>query len=586
MSQGTQMTETGTVASRPTIGRALLQRHGHDITRASRRPTPPLPIARPGEPDNRLRPTPELHLPPAPPWARAWARIGHGIFPGAKQAFDALGTNDVARYEALVEQQLAWEAIDDSAVEARLAAAGYSTLDKGLAQLWQEHARSGDYLVRMRPCWEVQRSSLVRAAFSRRQLRERMATFWHDHFHVTASDYSAGPVYAHYHRDVIRQHAMGNFRAMLEEVARSTAMLYYLDNRSNTRSGPNENFARELLELHTFGAGNYLGFLEPSQVPPCPEDPSYPIGYTDIDVYETAAAFTGWTVRDGHWQYPAEDDGTFAYRGAWHDTGPKYVLGLFLPPEQPALKDGRDILDRIASHPRVATFICRKLVAHFAGDMPPAGLVRSAAAVFRERWQDPGQIREVLRHILRSTEVREARMGKRRRPAELAVAALRAVDSGFTLRVGAGQSDTFMWRLVNAGHMPFDWPAPDGYPDHADDWAGANSYAMAWRMLGWMSEANEDGTRLLPIIEDTRAHVAGWTVANLVGHWCTRLLGRMPEPARLQALHAFMGQGAGPDFVVADSNEWRGGDLKAHYNHDRLRSMVSLLLMSPEFTTR
>ena len=326
--------------------------------------------------------------------------------------------------------------------------------------------------------------------------------------------------------------------------------------------------------------------MSPTEVPPCPEDPAYPIGYTDIDVYETAAAFTGWTIRNGHWQYPTEDDGSFVYRAAWHDTGPKYVLGMFLPPEQPALKDGRDVLDRIASHPRVARHICRKLAAHFAGDQPPQALVESAANLFRDHWQHPDQIRIVLRHILRSQAVRDGRQGKRQRPAELLVAALRAGGSGLTLRLGHDRSDDFMWRLQGTGHSPFDWPAPNGYPDHADAWSGANSFGMAWKMLGWLTEASDGGTRLLPVVEDTRAGVASWTVANLVDFWCLRLLGRTPAPARLQMLRQFMGQGAAPTQVIADTNEWRGSDLKAHYNHDRLRSMVSLLLMSPEFTTR
>src|SRR3546814_12945358 len=101
---------------------------------------------------------------------------------------------------------------------------------------------------------------------------------------------------------------------MLEAVAQSTAMPYFLDNRSNTRAGPNENFARELMELHTFGSENYLGFMDPFQVPPCPEAPSYPIGYTDVDVYETAAAFTGRTVKDGHGAVQNGDARPFVYR--------------------------------------------------------------------------------------------------------------------------------------------------------------------------------------------------------------------------------------------------------------------------------
>lgn len=570
------------------IDAVLRARYGQAAARMGMRPSPPIPPpgTGPGDTDNRLR-APARHLPPAPAWVRAWSRLGHGIFPGAREAFAALGADDVARYEALVEQQLDWEAIDDSALDARLSAAGYTTLGKSLAQLWADHV-AGDppWEVRMLPAWESQRAWVMRAAFSRRQLHERMTTFWHDHFHVTGSDYDVGPVFVHHSRDVVRAHALGNFREMLEAVATSTAMLYYLDNRSNTISGPNENFARELLELHTFGAENYLGFMNPSEVPPCPEDPAYPVGYTDVDVYETAAAFTGWTVRNGHWQYPAEDDGGFVYRAAWHDAGPKFVLGMYLPPAQPAMKDGRDVLDRIASHPRVARFICRKLVRHFAGDAAPAALVGSAARLFRAHWLDPDQLRIVVRHILRSPQVREGRQGKRRRPAEIVAATLRATDTAFTLRPGHGRSDDFMWRLGATGHLPFDWPAPNGYPDDAEAWSGANSFGMAWRMLSWLVEASDADVRLLPIVEDSRADVATWTAGNLVDYWCQRLLGRPPAPARLQMLRAFMAQGASASHVISDSNAWNGNDLREHYNHDRLRSMVSLLLMSPEFATR
>src|SRR5688500_2993429 len=296
---------------------------------------------------------PSLVTLPRPAFAvRVLNNLSFGATAASIAEFNALGSDDTTRLTRHVDAQLAWSTIDDSALETRLANAGYATLGKSLTQLWADHVL-GDpaYDVRMRPAWEVQRAAFVRAAHSRRQLREVMTTFWHDHFNVTLSDYSAGPVYVHYDRDVIRAHAFGNFRKMLEAVAQSTAMLYYLDNLSNTRAGPNENFARELLELHTFGVENYLGFMDPFEVPPCPEDPSYPIGYTDIDVYETASAFTGWSVKNGHWQFPTENDGTFVYRPSWHDAGPKYVLGNFIYPEQAALKDGRDILDRIASHP-------------------------------------------------------------------------------------------------------------------------------------------------------------------------------------------------------------------------------------------
>ena len=259
-----------------------------------------------------------------PPFAvQALNNLSYGATATTIAEFNALGSTDRQRLANYVDWQLNWDAIDDSAVTNRLTAAGYTTLNKSLAQLWADHVVTDpEYSIRIRPANEVQRAAFVRAVYSRRQLREVLVNFWHDHFNVTASDFSAGPVYVHYDRDVIRANAKGNFRTMLEAVAQSTAMLYYLDNISNSRSGPNENFARELLELHTFGAENYLGFMDPFQVPPCPEDPAYPIGYTDIDVYETSAAFTGWSAKNGHWQFPTENDGTFVYRQSWHDAGP------------------------------------------------------------------------------------------------------------------------------------------------------------------------------------------------------------------------------------------------------------------------
>lgn len=521
-----------------------------------------------------------------PPLAvRALANLGHGITAADVSTFNAGGSSDAARLAAWVDAQLAWESIDDSAVEARLSAAGYTTLGKGLQQLWTDHVL-GDpaWEVRMRPAWEVQRAALVRAVHSKRQLREVMVSFWHDHFNVMATDYSAGPVYPHYDRDVIRANAFGNFRTMLEAVAQSTAMLYFLDNRSNTRAGPNENFARELMELHTFGAENYLGFMNPFEVPPCPEDPAYPIGYTDIDVYEAAAAFTGWTVKDGNWEFPTENDGTFAYRSSWHDAGPKYPLGMFLNPEQPALKDGRDILDRLASHPRVAKFICRKLIRRFFADRPSQQLVDSAAAVFRANWKQPDQIARTLRHILTSDAALYDWGQKIRRPFEAVAAALRASGSDWTPRVGDGKSDEFMWRMGFTGHTPYDWPAPNGYPDTAVAWSGSNSLGMTWKLLNWLTETKDGETPLLPILATTRSGVATWTSTALVEFWCKRLLGYLP--ARRGVLVDFMRQNGAAGDVVADTDAWSANDLKKHYNQQRLRSMVSLVLMSPEFLAR
>lgn len=531
----------------------------------------------------------ELTTLPRPPFAvRVLNHLTFGATTASIAEFNALGANDTARLTAFLNQQLNPAAIDDSAFDTRLANAGYTTLAKPLTQLWSEHVLNDPvYDVRMRPAWEVQRSALARAVHSKRQLQEVVVGFWQNHFNVTLTDFSAAPVYMHYNRDVIRANALGNFRTMLEAVAQSTAMLYYLDNESNTRSGPNENFARELLELHTFGAENYLGFMDPFQVPACPEDPSFPIGYTDVDVYETASAFTGWSVKDGHWQYPNENDGTFVYRQAWHDAGPKFVLGKFLNPEQPAMKDGRDILDRVAQHPRVAKFICRKLIRRFVSDRPEQALVDSAAEVFRANWQQPDQIARTLRHILLSNAFINSWGMKDRRPFELVAAALRATGSDWTPRVGDAKSDEMFWRIAPTGHAPYEWPAPNGYPDVSLAWSGANSYAMSWKLLNWITETSDNSVPMAPILATTRSGVSNWTANNLVDFWCQRILGYLPTAVRRQTLVAFMAQNGDPaTYVITDTDTWAASDPKRHYNQQRLRSLVSLILMTPEFMSR
>ncbi|MEG3789160.1 DUF1800 domain-containing protein [Lysobacter sp. CCNWLW3] len=519
---------------------------------------------------------------------RALNNMSYGVTPTSLAEFNGLGSTDAQRLQNYIDWQLDWTAIDDSAVEARLSAAGYTTLGKSLTQLWADHVVPDPaHDVRMRPAWEIQRAAFVRATYSKRQLREVMVNFWHDHFNVTANDFASGPVYVHYDRDVLRKSAFGNFRVMLEDVACSPSMLFYLDNVSNSRSGPNENWARELLELHTLGAGRYLGFTDPFMVPPDAEDAAYPSGYTDIDVYETASAFTGWSLKNAHWQYPTENDGTFVYRQAWHDAGPKFVLGRLLNPEQPAMKDGRDVLDRLASHPGVARFVCSKLVRRFVDDTPPPALVASAAAVFRQHWQSPNQIEHVLRHILNSSAFSNAWGQKNRRPFEAIVAAMRAAGSDWTLRPAHSKSDDFLYRFGFTGHAPYDWPAPNGYPDTGLAWSGASTYATTWKMLNWLTETSEASVPLLPILQLSRSEVASWTAPNLVDYWCRRLLGYLPDAARRQTLIAFMAQNGDPaNYVITDTDTWAGTDLKRHYNQQRLRSMVSLVLMTPEFLSR
>ncbi|AXK71898.1 DUF1800 domain-containing protein [Lysobacter sp. TY2-98] len=578
-----------TVTRRPSVqGPTLAQKYG-DGQRIRSQPFIRSVSPDVGEAASQL-PADVLTLARAPFAVRMLRNLSFGPTKAAIAEFQGLGSTDVQRLANWVDWQLDYTSIDDSAVDARLSRGGYVALGKSLTQLWTDHvAPNPAWEVRMLPALEMQRAAFVRATYSRRQLLEMTVDFWHDHFSVYGYDYSAGPVFPSFDRDVIRKNAFGNFRTMLEDVAKHPSMLYFLDNYSNTKAGQNENWARELMELHTLGTEHYYGFQDPSTLPRDPADSTYPAGYTDIDVYEVAAAFTGWTLRDGNWQYPNENDGSFVYRAAWHDTNPKTILGKQYFPEQPDMKDGRDVLDRLASHPAVARHICAKIIRRFINDVPSQSLIWSAAQVFRDNWQAPDQLTRVLRHILNSTGMYNAWGNKTRKPFTAIVAAMRAGGSDWTLATTGDRSNEFAWRFGFTGHTPFGWPAPNGYPDITAPWSGSNSYGQTWRMLDWLTDTTDGSFPLIPVLANTRADVAAgsWTANNLVDYWCNRLLGYILDATRRQVLAKFLAQNGDPaTYVITDTEAWSGTDLKKHYNQSRLKSMVSMILLSPEFLSR
>jgi uncharacterized protein (DUF1800 family) len=276
-----------------------------------------------------------------------------------------------------------------------------------------------------------------------------------------------------YDRDVIRPNALGKFRDLLGGVARSPAMLFYLDNwqsaadsgrvtlasmreprrgrrRANARRdqsmmaepqmqrrrrGLNENYGRELLELHTLGVDG---------------------GYTQRDVIEVARAFTGWTLRD------ARRGGTFFFSAEMHDAAPKQVLGVTLPGGR-GIEDGEQVLDIVARHPATARHIALKLARRFVSDTPPPALVDRAAATFT---RTDGDIREVVRTIVTSPEFfsRAAYKSKVKSPFELVVSALRAMN--------AAPDTTPRMAMVVArlGQPLYGHQAPNGYPEVGDSW--------------------------------------------------------------------------------------------------------------------
>ncbi|HXQ33957.1 MAG TPA: DUF1800 family protein, partial [Anaerolineales bacterium] len=312
---------------------------------------------------------PEPVLPPISLGIIALNRMAFGPRPGDIEAFNALGSTDNERLHAYVTRQLNPESIDDSEFESRYNAAGFETLHKTQDELYSDHIANNQYDPNndeywqwySKPAYELIDATFLRAVYSKKQLVEVLADFWHNHFNVYSWQDDGVPLLVSYNRDVLRAHMFGNFRQMLEAVATHPSMLYYLNQNNSSDAGPNENFARELFELHTLGAENYLGVMDPAQVQK--DANGIAIGYVDNDVYEAARALTGWRVDDDIHEYEdgVEKTGRFIYYQPWHDRFNKLILGRYFPPDRPDMQDGRDVLDLLANHPGTARHISRKL---------------------------------------------------------------------------------------------------------------------------------------------------------------------------------------------------------------------------------
>ncbi len=359
-------------------------------------------------------------------------------------------------------------------------------------KLLQDYYRENGLQRPQRIIAELQASRILRAVYSERQLQEVMVDFWTNHFNVFAGKGADRWLLPAYDRDTIRPHAMSKFSTLLQATAQSPAMLFYLDNFQSVspnangrvmqrpqqrRRGINENYARELMELHTIGVDG---------------------GYTQKDVQEVARCFTGWTIfrpRGGAAAVNAmlgegegRDAGTFFFNARMHDDGEKIVLGQKIPAGG-GMKDGLMVLDILARHPATAKFIATKLVRHFVADNPPAALVDRVAATFTK---SGGDIREMLRTIFFSNEFnsQEAYRAKIKRPFELAVSAIRTLGADTN-----GGPGTHQW-IARMGEPLYGFQTPNGYSDAAESWV--NTGGLLERMNFGLALASNriQGTRV------------------------------------------------------------------------------------------
>jgi uncharacterized protein (DUF1800 family) len=607
------------LASRRRLFAALLASTG---TRAN---DPLLAMRRPGRTGAR---DPDIPVAPAsmtmPPDGVRWLTRGtFGFTIPDLLAFNALGADDASRWQAWIARQLAPSSIDDSACDARIASAGFVTLGKTENQLWTDHHSVGDdYYVRMLPVAECECATLIRQIYSQRQLFELMADFWHDHFSVFGWDYDAGPMFVAMDRDAIRPNALGNFRTMLQAVGESASMMYMLDLYASAAGHPNENYARELMELHTLGAENYAGIVRNPDSPAnlallgtftAWDGEIERLKYVDDDVYEAARALTGWTISGSTWPYdpigPAPL-GTFAYDDSNHDQAPKHILARYMDAYQ-GQADGTLLFDMLAEHPGTAHFLAGKLCRRFVDDHPPASLVQEIAESLHSNWQASDQIAQALGILLQSNAFKTSWGTKMKRPAVAAVGALRTLGADFTPKPDSTSTWTtteeFLSRLQAAGHRLFYWPAPNGYPDDMDAWSSTGSMGMTLKLLPRLVEMHQgsgyDNTQ--PFLADVQektlsvfADESTRTSANIIGYWCDRILGFRPEPTHAIAVD-FLRQNAGADDaldLISDATNsqgqpqhtgtWNLNDLSKHYTIARLRTAISLILSSPEFLRR
>lgn len=407
-------------------------------------------------------------------------RLGYGPRPGDLERVRQMGL------AAYIERQLDPRAIPDPAVEQALVA--YPVLTQSTVALVRDYPQptpqlrqrlaSGEmsrqevmeaYPAERRPAVitaQMQAARITRAIGSDRQLEEVMVDFWFNHFNVYAQKGAVRWMLPAYEREAIRPHALGRFRDLVLATARHPAMLFYLDNWLSTRAdlvvsagpnagrrmGLNENYARELMELHTLGVDG---------------------GYTQQDVIEVARCFTGWTIDR------PQQGGGFVFRPLAHDRGAKRVLGQVIPAGG-GQQDGERVIEILVRHEATARFIATKLARRFVSDDPPPALVERTAAAFR---RTDGDIRAVLAAIFTSPEFwsADAYRAKIKTPLEVVASAVRALDGRIAPGVdAAGGGIPLAREVARLGEPLYEAQPPTGYPDRAEAWV--NTGALLGRM--------------------------------------------------------------------------------------------------------
>jgi uncharacterized protein (DUF1800 family) len=487
---------------------------------------------------------------------------------------------------------------------------------------------------------QITANRVLRAVYSEKQLQEVMVDFWQNHFNVYAGKAAVRWYIPSYERDVLRKNALGNFKDLVTGTAQHPAMLFFLDNfesrspnaqqnngnnrlqrmmqngqlnqrqrerlkeqrgwtdeqldqrlnqlknQQNRQRGINENYARELMELHTLGVDG---------------------GYTQADIVEVAKAFTGWTIADprGYRRAAADDikgtenralnrlqrqagipddieSGEFYFNERWHESGTKTVLGQKI--SEGGMKDGLKVIDILVAHPSTAKFIAKKLAVKFVSDNPSLALVGRVAKAFQD---SKGDIKTTLKALFTDKEffAPENYRAKIKTPFELAVSAIR------TIGADTNSSPAILAMLTKLGEVPYGYQAPTGYPDTAEDWVNAGALLERLNFTVALASNRIPGTKAdLKIFEaGSKAAILDKTIAVVLDNEISpntraTLLKQIEQPLpEVKSPNEVEDDLEAPNMRQGGGRMNRQARLLAPSGNPEVFKVVSLVLGTPEF---